>query len=266
MPFFGTLACGAAEAAIEKNYRVLISNAEGSEQAELDAIDSLVQHHCNAIVFHSQHCSDEVLVTLAEKISGLVFINRFIAEIPHRCIWLDNNLGAQKASSFLLEKGHTNFAVITRKDSNPDSLLRLEGIHTALNNANIQLDNSMIEYGATADMKGGKEAVSALFKKDKKFTALLVYNDNMAIGAVHELNARGIRVPEDISVIGFDDMLISVACIPQLTTMHYPVREMAQFATKLAIELSTNPEPKGRTHLFMPHLIERDSVANFCAK
>lgn len=266
MPFFGTLACGAEEATIENNYRVLISNAQGGEQAELDAIESLVQHRCNAIVFHSQHCSDETLVALADKISGLVFINRFIAQIPHRCIWLDNNLGAQEATRYLVDKGHSSFAVITRKDSNPDSLVRLEGISTALNNAYIELDNSMIEYGSTADIEGGKEAVSALLKKGKKFTALLAYNDNMAIGAVHELNSRGIRVPEDISVVGFDDMLISIACLPQLTTMHYPVREMAHYATNLAMELSENPEPKGRTHLFMPHLIERDSVANFCDK
>ena len=265
MPFFGTLACGAEEATIENQYRVLISNALGSEQAELDAIDSLLQHRCGAIVFHSMYCSDKTLCELAEKIPGLVFINRFISKLAHRCVWLDNNLGAQEATRHLLDKGHTEIAVITRKDMNPDAQVRLDGVRTALNNAGIKLADSMIGIGTTADMDGGREAVENLLSAGIKFKAILAYIDNMAIGVVHGLDAHGIRVPEDVSVVGFDDLLISVACIPELTTMHYPVREMASYAANLAIELSENPNTSGRTHLFMPHLIERNSVADLAS-
>jgi LacI family transcriptional regulator len=102
---------------------------------------------------------------------------------------------------------------------------------------------------------------SALLAKNIRFTALLAYNDLMAVGAIHALFAAGLRVPEDVSVIGFDDLIVARACRPQLTTMHYPVEEMASYATKLAIELSTNPESVGhRTHLFLPQLVERESV------
>jgi LacI family transcriptional regulator len=260
MPFFGTLAFGAEEATKENQYKVLISNAQGSEQAELDAIDSLLQHRCGAIVFHSMHCSDETLCELAEKIPGLVLINRLVTQIAHRCVWLDNNIGAQEATKHLLNKGHSEIAIITRKDVNPDAQVRLDGIRTALNNAGIKCDESMIGRGTTADMEGGKEAVGNLLDAGVAFKALLAYNDNMAIGAVHELHSRGIKVPEDISVVGFDDMLISVACIPELTTMHYPIKEMAEYAANIAIELSESENSAGRTHLFMPHLIERDSV------
>ncbi|WP_019028919.1 LacI family DNA-binding transcriptional regulator [Colwellia piezophila] len=262
MPFFGTLACGAEEATKENHYRVLISNAYGSEKAELDAIDSLVQHRCGAIVFHSMHCSDDTLCDLAEKIPGLVFVNRLIAKIAHRCVWLDNNMGAQEATKHLVSNGHTNIAIVSRKNINPDAQVRLDGVRTAISNAGLQLDNTLIGYGTTADLAGGKEGVSALLDAGKKFTAILAYNDNMAVGIVHELHSRGIRVPQDISVVGFDDLLISVACIPELTTMHYPVREMAHYAANLAIELSDNESSSGKTHLFMPHLIERDSVSN----
>jgi len=263
MPFFGTLACGAEEATKENNYRVLISNALENEQAELDAIDSLIQHRCGAIVFHSMHCSDDKLCELAEKIPGLVFINRLIPKLAHRCVWLDNNMGAQEAAKLLISHGHTNIATVTRKDVNPDAQMRLDGIRTTMSNADLQLDKDLIAYGSTADMAGGKEAVSSLLDSGKKFTAVLSYNDNMAIGIVHELHSRGIRVPQDVSVVGFDDLLISVACIPELTTMHYPVREMANYAANLAIELSEKESSSGKTHLFMPHLIERDSVANY---
>jgi len=265
MPFFGTLACGAEELTKENNYRVLISNAHGSEQAELDAIDSLVQHRCGAIVFHSMYCSDDKLCELADKIPGLVFINRLIPKLAHRCVWLDNNMGAQEAAKLLISHGHNNIATVTRKDVNPDAQVRLDGIRTTISNAGLQLEKELIAYGATADMEGGKEAVITLLDSGKEFTAVLAYNDNMAIGVVHELHSRGIRVPQDISVVGFDDLLISVACIPELTTMHYPVREMAHYAANLAIELSDNERKSGKTHLFMPHLIERDSVASYSA-
>jgi len=265
MPFFGTLACGAEEATKENNFRVLISNAHGSEQAELDAIDSLIQHRCGAIVFHSIHCSDDTLCELAEKIPGLVFINRFIPKMAHRCVWLDNNMGAQEAAKHLIKNDHTDIAIVSRKDVNPDAQVRLDGFRTALSNAGLPFDNELIGHGHTADMDGGKEAVSELLDSGKKFSALLAYNDNMAIGVVHELHSRGIRVPEDISVVGFDDLLISVACIPELTTMHYPVREMAHYAANLAIELSDNESSSGKTHLFMPHFIERDSVNRYSA-
>jgi LacI family transcriptional regulator len=96
--FFATLTCGAEEATKENNFRGLISTAHGSEQAELDVIDSLVQLRCDAIVFHSEHCSDEILCELAEKIPGLVFINRYIAKVAHRCVWLDNNMVAQEVN------------------------------------------------------------------------------------------------------------------------------------------------------------------------
>ncbi|SET13025.1 LacI family DNA-binding transcriptional regulator [Thalassotalea agarivorans] len=260
MPFFGALARGAEESTKDNHFKVLISNALADEQAELDAIDSLLQHRCTAIVFHSIHCSNEQLIELAEKIPGLVFINRLIPQLAHRCVWLDNNLGAQEATKFLLANGHENIAVVTREDQNPDAIVRLEGIRTALSTAGFPLNEDLLVGAQTADMDGGRGAVKALLARKHTFSALLVYNDNMAVGAVHELSANGLKVPEDVSVIGFDDLLIAKACLPQLTTMHYPIEEMAQYAANLAIELSENQKEAGRTHLFIPHLVTRDSV------
>ena len=266
LPFFGSLACGAEEAIKENNYRLLIINAFGSEQAELDAIDLLVQHRCGAIVFHSVHCNDETLCELAEKIHGLVFINRLISKISHRCVWLDNNTGAQEIARYLVNNGHKEIAVVTRKNVNPDAQVRLDGYRIAINNANLQLDNSLIGYGTVGDIDGGKEAIANLLDQGKRFSAVISYNDKMAIGVIHELHARGIRVPEDVSVVGYDDLILSVACLPELTTMHYPIIQMASYAANLAIELSDSEKSSGRTHLFMPHLVERDSVKSFDCK
>ncbi len=259
MSFFSTLACGAVREAKAQGYRLLISNAFGDKETELEALDSLMQNRCETIIMHSVHTDDDTLCDLAEKIPGLVFINRFIAKIPHRCVWLDNNLGAQDATRYLLASGHKDIAVITRQDMNHDAQTRLDGIKTVLSNAGISLDKESI-IAADPNMDGGRIAVKALIAKAIKFSSILVYNDNMAIGVIHELNASGLKVPEDVSVVGFDDLLISVACLPQLTTMHYPIEEMASYASKLSIDLSEQGGSAVRTHLFVSHLVKRDSV------
>ena len=117
---------------------------------------------------------------------------------------------------------------------------------------------------STANIEGGIQATEALLARGVPFSALLAYNDLMAVGAIHALFAAGLRVPEDVSVIGFDDLIVARACRPQLTTMHYPVEEMAAYAAQLAIEQSQpNAELHAhRTHLFLPQLVERDSVAD----
>lgn len=110
-------------------------------------------------------------------------------------------------------------------------------------------------------MEGGEQAVKALLAKGCKFDALLAYNDLMAIGAIHALFDAGLRVPEDVSVVGFDDLSIGIACRPRLTTMHYPIEEMALYATNLAIKLSEPANTASKqTHLFIADLVKRDSV------
>ena len=126
--------------------------------------------------------------------------------------------------------------------------------------AGLELADNAIEE-STANIEGGEQAVNALLSKGIKFTALLAYNDLMAVGAIHALFAAGLRVPEDVSVIGFDDLPLALACRPRLTTMRYPVEEMANYASNLAIELnSPNKKVSSQTHLFLAELVERDSV------
>ncbi len=262
MTFFGTLAAGVEKTAREQHYKLLMANSMYETASELEAINSLRSHNCQAIILHSEYSDEKTLIKLAAEIPGLVLINRYIPAIANRCVWLDNVTGASEATQFLLNKNHTKFAVITSIYQNGDPGARLQGIKQTLLNAHLELPEQAVEE-STANIEGGIQAVNSLLAKKIEFTALLAYNDLMAVGAIHALFAAGIRVPEDVSVIGFDDLIVARACRPQLTTMHYPVEEMASYATKLAIELSTQPEDKGyKTHLFLPELILRDSVAS----
>lgn len=261
MPFFGSLACGVEIAAQDNNYKLIMSNSLYETQSEIAAIESLKEHNCKAIILHSEYSDESTLVKLAEEIPGLVLINRYIPRLANRCVWLDNFSGSQIATQYLLDKGHKKFAVVTSVYQNRDPGSRLEGIISTLNKNDLSLAKESIEE-STANIEGGEQAVNALLAKGCEFTALLAYNDLMAVGAIHALFNAGIKVPEDVSVIGFDDLIVSRACRPRLTTMHYPIEEMANYATKLAIELSNSKtSPSKQTHLFIPEMVERDSVA-----
>ncbi|MEW6997788.1 LacI family DNA-binding transcriptional regulator [Colwelliaceae bacterium BS250] len=260
MSFFGSLASGVEKGARENDFKLLMANSLYETESELKAIESLRQNNCKAIILHSEYSDEKTLIKLAGEIPGLVLINRYIPEIANRCVWLDNLSGSQVATKYMIDANHQDFAVVTSIYQNRDPGCRVEGIKNTLNKSDINLSLKNIEE-SSPNIEGGEQAVKALLAKGCKFDALLAYNDLMAIGAIHALFDAGLRVPEDVSVIGFDDLPAGIACRPRLTTMHYPVEEMALYATNLAIKLSESDTTESKqTHLFIADLVIRDSV------
>lgn len=263
MAFFGALAAGAEEAGRDLGYSLMICNSLYETQSELDAITSLRAHGCQAIVLHSEYSSDEQLVELVQKIPGLVIINRYIPQIAQNCVWFDNLTASQEATNYLLDKGHRKLAVISSIYQNGDSADRVQGIRRALSKRGLILNEKLL-VELPANIDGGKEAAEQLLASGESFTAILAYNDLMAIGAINTLSERNIKVPNQVSVIGFDNLAIARACTPNLTTMNYPIEEMASYAVELALSLASGESARTKqTHLFVSDLVERGTVANY---
>lgn len=269
-PFFGSIAYGSEKACREKGYQILMRNSQNKPEFEIDAINSFREHGCENIVLHSKFSTPESLISLADSIKGLVLINRFIPEIGVRCIWLDNVAGGKMAAGYLLDKGHTDIAIVSFNSKNEDQIERIEGARQAFQMRGLSIpdDNLFFEEfmpGQKIDFDDYcARAVKKLLASETKFTAVFAYNDEMAVGVMNALLDQGIRVPEDISVIGFDDMDLSQKCRPKLTTIKYPIVEMSEYATKLSLRLTSGEEYEvDRTHLFIPSLVERKSVKNF---
>ncbi|MCD8476390.1 MAG: LacI family transcriptional regulator [Shewanella fodinae] len=104
MSFFGTLASGVENAVRENGYKLLMANSLYETQSELDAIQSLRQHNCQAIILHSEYSDEATLIRLAAEIPGLVLVNRYIPQIANRCVWLDNIRGGQWVTEYLCPK------------------------------------------------------------------------------------------------------------------------------------------------------------------
>lgn len=260
-PFFASLANGVDKIARENNMQLLLSSALQSAESERAAINLLLERRCEIIVMHSKKLPDEELLMLCQKNPGLVLIDRVINEIKHKCIWLDNEEGGKIAARHIVELKHQKIACISSKFQIEDPALRLKGFSEELNKAGKLIDPELIQYGEP-NQKGGEIATQYLLASGHPFTAIFVYNDAMAIGAISTLEDNGYKVPQDISVIGFDDVLISRYSRPKLTTLHYPIEEMAKQATKLALKsFNADPNFMFNKHKYLPHLVKRESAS-----
>jgi LacI family transcriptional regulator len=258
--FFGTMASGIEEAARKANYKVMMSNSLYETATEIEAIESLRENGCENIILHSDFSDDETLIRLANEVPGLVIINRFIKQIAHRCVWVDNVAGGRVTAEYLLEMGHSKIAIVSSEFKNRDPMDREKGIQQVLSLENTKVSETLIKR-VIPNIQGGYDAAVSLVESGEEFSAILVYNDIMSIGVMNALHDAGKKVPEDVSVIGFDDIFIAQASRPALTTMHYPIEEMAMYAVRLSMALTDNTTtPTAKTHLFMADLVERNSV------
>ena len=259
-PFFAALGQGIETVTRQQKVQILLSAGSIEQETERRAIETLLEHRVEAIVVHSKALSDAELVDFACQIPGFVLINRYIPEIANRCVWLDNEAGGFIMAEHMFKQGHSKLAVVSSNYQITDPQMRIDGIRRAANAHGIDIPDSHIEF-STPDQEGGELAMQKLLSRDVEFTGILAYNDAMASGAMTMLQDNNIAVPQDVSVIGFDDVLLAKYCRPKLTTLHYPVEMMAGLATRLALDFAMGKSGKEETHKYTPTLITRQSVA-----
>jgi len=238
---------------------LLIGNGYHSEQKERQAIEQLIRHRCAALVVHAKVLPDEELIHLMKQIPGMVIINRIIPGYEKRCVALDDRYGAWLATRHLIQQGHTRIGYLCSNHQISDADDRLQGYYDALRENGLPCNDRLVTYGEP-DESGGEQAMTELLGRGRNFSAVACYNDSMAAGAMGVLNDNGVEVPGEISLIGFDDILISRYVRPRLTTVRYPIVTMATQAAELALSLAEKRQPPEITHVFSPTLVRRHSV------
>lgn len=259
-PFFGVLVKSVDAIARQNGKHILIGNGYHNAEDERRAIELMINNRCQSLVIHSKALSDQELVDFSKEVKGLVVINRHIEALADHCIALDNRLGAYLATEYLIKNGHKNIACIASTQKIEDTQQRLQGYLSALADYNISLPSDYISYGQ-ANSDGGEEAMKKLLDKSLQISAVVAYNDYMAAGALAMLQQKAIKVPEQISIVGFDDGLISRYTTPRLTTVRYPINEMAEYAAHLSLQLADQQQLIGHNKIFSPELIIRNSVS-----
>ncbi|CAJ0990967.1 HTH-type transcriptional regulator GalR [Pantoea sp. Nvir] len=259
-PFFGAIVKAVDGVARKNGKFLLISNGYHNEQKERQAIDQLMRHRCSALVVHAKKIPDTELQVLMKQVQGMVLLNRLLKGLEQRCIVLDGRYGAWLATRHLIQQGHQNIAFICSTHLIFDSKDRLQGYYDSLSEYALPYNDRLVALGEPDEI-GGEQAMTELLGRGRNFTAVTCYNDAMAAGALAVLSDNGVRVPEEMSLIGFDDVLVSRYVRPRLTTVRYPIVTMAQQAAELALALAhAQPLPEV-TNMFSPTLVRRQSVS-----
>ena len=258
-PFFGAMVKAVEQVAYNTGNFLLIGNGYHNEEKERQAIEQLIRHRCAALVVHAKLIPDAELADLMKQIPGMVLINRILPGFEKRCVALDDRYGAWLATRHLIQQGHSRIGYICSNHAISDAEDRLQGYYDALKEHGLPCNDRLVTF-AEPDESGGELAMTELLGRGKQFTAVACYNDSMAAGAMGVLNDNGIDVPQEISLMGFDDVLVSRYVRPRLTTIRYPIVTMATQAAELALALADNRPLPDITHLFSPTLVRRHSV------
>ena len=261
-PFFGTMVKAVEQVAQATGNFLLIGNGYHDAKQEKQAIEQLIRHRCAGLVVHAKMLPDEELALLMNHVPGMVLINRTLPGYESRCVALDDRYGSWLATRHMIQEGHQKIGFLCSNHMISDSQDRLQGYLDALQEHGIAVDERLISRGSPNEV-GGEEAMTELLGRGRNMTAVVCYNDSMAAGALSVLSDNGIEVPQDISLIGFDDVLIARYLRPRLTTVRYPVAAMATQAAELAVALSHGDEVLPETtNMFSPTLVRRHSVSN----
>lgn len=263
-PFFGEMV-KAIEIECRANHKhLLIGNGAHDLAQERETIELLISKRCEALIIHSKALSDDELISYAKKVPSMVFINRYLPDMPSRCIWLDNHYGSFSITQHLIELGHKHIVCVASKYDIEDAIDRIQGYRDAMTKNGLNPHEFIVER-AEPNQEGGEQAIQNILGRGQPFTAVVAYNDMMATGIMSVLLDNGFKVPEDISVVGFDDVIVARFCRPQLTTMRYPLSLMAVKATQMAMQLAsggTDETQENNSHVFRPVLIRRQSSAS----
>jgi len=261
-PFFGQLMAGVHRVVMAAGKHVIVTAGYHQADQERSAIRFMQERRCDGLVIHSKALPDAEIIELIERGVPVTLVNRLIPGHEARSVYLDNEFGAYLATRHLIRNGHQNIAYVGTNIAIEDGQSRVAGYQRALSEAGIELDERKI-VKAFPDEEGGNYAMSEVMARDLGITALFAYNDAMAAGAVMMLQDAGWDVPQQVSIVGFDDVILARIIKPHLTTIRYPVNEMGALAAQLVLhELDPRFEINEHPLRFTPRLIERQSVRN----
>lgn len=257
-PFYGTMMSVIEEALRPLCYQLLVTSGGKTPQSEQMAIDFLLSRRVDALIIYTSFLSDDYLIDLVNQDPLTAILGRSIPELHENCIVMDDELGGKLACRHLIGLGHRRIACITGPLIKPHARARLQGYRIALEEANIAYDERLVVEADFSEAMGAR-AMNKLLNRGADFTAVFCCNDLMAIGAIDTLNKTELNTKEPISIVGFDNILLSKYMTPPLTTVHNPVEKMAVEAVHLLLQ-KANKQKLDIQFKFSPTLVVREST------
>lgn len=249
-PFFGEILQGIEEVAQARGYSLFMAASQRDQAREQIIVRAMVERRVDAVVICSTTVSAEQSRQLARFGVPIVVVNNQAAEEYRYSIYHDDVDGSRQLARHLLDLGHRKIAYLGNSLAGRSTLDRLAGFGQELEAAAIPVPQAYIHQVPGGGPENGRAGVEHFLALSDRPTALVCYNDMMAIGVLQGLQQAGVRVPEQMSVTGFDNILFSAYTTPPLTTFDQPKRTIGAQAAELVLGLlddEDSPGPKIQT-------------------
>ncbi len=259
-PFWTTVARGVEDAASEAGYHVILCNTDESPQKQEEYLTALLQKRVDGMLLVPARDDLEDIQRVQMLKVPLVVLDRRLSQPVADAVRCDSESGAYQLTRLLLERGHRQIALLTGPEHVATATDRVTGYRRALRAAGLDSDGESVFYGAFTIQSGQDMARQALALNPRP-TAIFAGNNFIAIGMMQTLREAGIRVPEEISVVGFDDLPASLLLDPFLTVAAQPAYEMGREATNLLIKRLAGDGAQAPQEVVLPvEIVERKSV------
>ncbi|HYL81677.1 MAG TPA: LacI family DNA-binding transcriptional regulator [Candidatus Acidoferrum sp.] len=266
-PFYAETARAILETVLDRGYNVILCNTDNRPRLQEEYVEVLRQRRVDGIIFGSVFLHDPVVEGLVEAGYPCIMYNRRLRSGRGNYIVLDNLRASQELTRHLLGLGHRHIGFVSGLPQLSTAAERLRGYRAALRGAGLLVDPRLIRPGGfKADLAQG--AAHELLKLPRRPTAIVTANDLMALGVMQAAGELGLRVPQDLAVVGFDDIAIAGHRQIQLTTMAQQKAEMGRLAAEGILEIVRDPQRFARQPLqrvLAPRLVVRRTCGSMQA-
>ena len=260
IPFFASVAYSIERAAAACGYSIILANSDWEHDRESILLQNLIMRQVDGLICISAGMSVAQIEPLVNVGTPVVTFERKLLDSGLDAVSIDNYGGAYTATKHLLELGHRRIAAIQGRRMSIVSEERLEGYHDALRDAGLEPNPDYVFSGDYLP-EAGKLAALQILSLQKRPTAIFAFNDLMAMGALRVLGEHGLSVPDEMAVIGFDDIPICQYTTPALTTMRQPLEKMGVLAVDLLLQrIRSEDHYKARHVRLQPELTIRAST------
>ncbi len=267
-PFYQQAIIGINDILMKTAYNLILCSTMHSVEQEQRYLNQLYEQNTGGIILSSVDRNSDAVRSYVQKGMKFVLLDQIFSDAECPGIQFDSRAGARMAVEYLLECGHRTIAFATQPMTRWTRNETHRGYKDALLAAGIAYDGSLIyesgeitgEKGINQEFQTGSQIAERFLADGSQASAILCNNDMIAIGIIKTFFRRGVRVPEDISVMGFDDIPFASAFLPALTTIHYPVVECGRLAAMMLLDILDNGGMEMAMNM-TPSLVVRDTVA-----
>lgn len=257
-PFYVDVIRGVEELVFLNDYAVYICNFTQDYNKEKSYLKNLKSEAIDGLIVAPYHEEDKMVTAMVRQGFPIVCVDRGLSEVEVDLVVVDNDAGAYKAVKHLIDLGHRRIGYVGGLYSIPTSRKRKDGYVAALRDAGIPVENALVKFGDSKH-ESGKRLVEEFLDMASPPTALFTGNNVITLGALETIHSRGLNIPDDIAIVGFDDMYWSNSLNPPLTAVSQPGYEIGRQAAKMLFDRLDEPSQEPRKIILNTKLMVRQS-------